>query len=121
MLDPRVTSNAINTFVTTYMYILSLLGKNAFPEDLTAFCSSRTQIRKFAEEAKKLGVQYVGLCCGNASHCLRIVAEVYGRNPPASKYSPDMSQHFIWGDKEHVDDYHLTTRQQYFEKLETEK
>jgi hypothetical protein len=53
-----------------------------------------------------LGVQYVGLCCGNASHYLRIVAEVYGRNPPASKYSPDMSEHFIWGDKEHVDDYH---------------
>jgi hypothetical protein len=49
------------------------------------------------------------------------VAEVYGRNPPASKYSPDMSEHFIWGDKERVDDYHLTTRQQYFQKLETEK
>ena len=98
-----------------------MLGKNAFPEDLTAFYSSRTQIRQFAEEAKELGVQYVGLCCGNASHYLRIVAEVYGRNPPASKYSPDMSQHFIWGDKEHVDDYHLTSRQQYFKKLETEK
>ncbi|CAG2229440.1 BHMT [Mytilus edulis] len=74
-------------------------GKDAFPEDLTAFHCSRTQIRKFAEEAKELGVQYVGLCCGNASHFMRIVAEVYGRTPPASKYSPDMSQHFIWGDK----------------------
>lgn len=29
----------------------------------------------------------------------RIVAEKYGRNPPASKYSPAMEKHFIFGDK----------------------
>lgn len=84
-------------------------GRQAFPDDLTAFHSSRTQIQKFAEEAKELGVQYIGLCCGNASHFIRIVAEVYGRNPPASKYSPDMSQHFIWGDK-NFDSYHMEYR-----------
>ena len=36
--------------------LFSFLGKNTFPEDLTTFYCSRTQIRQFAEEAKELGV-----------------------------------------------------------------
>lgn len=85
---------------------LPFAGNQAFPDDLTAYFCSRTQIRKFAEEAKELGVQFVGVCCGNSSYYTRIVAEVYGRNPPASKYSPNMKEHFIWGDKERFDIYH---------------
>ncbi|XP_078341374.1 S-methylmethionine--homocysteine S-methyltransferase BHMT2-like [Crassostrea virginica] len=84
-------------------------GKQAFPADLPAFACSRTQIAEFAQEAKEVGVQYVGLCCGNASHYIRVVAEEYGRRPPASKFSPDMSEHFIFGDKQHVKDYHATS------------
>jgi len=53
---------------------------------------------EFAREAKSIGVQYVGICCGNASHYLRVLAEEYGRSPPASKFSPDMSQHYIFGE-----------------------
>ncbi|XP_041378236.1 S-methylmethionine--homocysteine S-methyltransferase BHMT2-like [Gigantopelta aegis] len=72
-------------------------GVMAFPVDLPAYACSRTQIREFAEEAKSIGIQYVGLCCGNASHYLRVIAEVYGHKPPASRYAPDMSQHYIYG------------------------
>ena len=78
----------------------------AFPHDLPAFACSRTHVARFAKEAKDLGVQYIGLCCGNAGHYLRVVAEVYGRTPPASRFSPDMSQHFVYGDKDHVKKYH---------------
>ena len=28
---------------------------------------------------------------------MRVLAEGYGRSPPASKYSPDMSQHYVFG------------------------
>ncbi|XP_055958070.1 betaine--homocysteine S-methyltransferase 1-like, partial [Patella vulgata] len=74
-------------------------GKQDYPLDLPAHACSRSQIRQWAEEVKQLGVQYVGLCCGNASHYLREVAEVYGRKPVASKYAPDMTQHYIFGNR----------------------
>ncbi|KAL5013160.1 hypothetical protein ScPMuIL_007430 [Solemya velum] len=81
-------------------------GKAVFPEDLPAFLCSRSQIVEFATEAKEVGVQYVGLCCGSSSHCLRVLAEVYGRQPPACKYSPDMSKHFMWGKDPHFKKYY---------------
>lgn len=84
-------------------------GQMVFPIDLPAYACSRTEIAEFAKEAKKIGVQYIGLCCGNASHYLRVIAEIYGRTPPASKYTPDMSQHFVWGDREHVSNYNADT------------
>ncbi|XP_061178821.1 S-methylmethionine--homocysteine S-methyltransferase BHMT2-like [Saccostrea echinata] len=83
-------------------------GKTAFPFDLPAFACSRTQVAEFAREAKEVGVQYIGLCCGNTAHYIRVVAEEYGRRPPASKFSPDMSEHYIFGDKKHVKSYHAT-------------
>ncbi|KAK6171120.1 hypothetical protein SNE40_019376 [Patella caerulea] len=76
-------------------------NKMAFPENLPAFQCSRYQIREFAKQCKEIGVEVVGLCCGNASHYMREVAEVYGRKPPASKYSTDMSLHFMYGNKAH--------------------
>ena len=73
-------------------------GKSVYPTDLAMFLCSRSQIRQFAEEAKEAGVQYIGICCGNASNYLREVAEVYGRRPPACNYSPDMSQNAYFGE-----------------------
>nr|KAG5708418.1 hypothetical protein BaRGS_026145 [Batillaria attramentaria] len=81
-------------------------GKVAFPNDLPAFLCSRTEIEEFARDAKALGVQYVGLCCGNASHYLRVLAEGYGRKPPASRFSPNMKEHFIFGENKHQKDYY---------------
>ncbi|XP_045196135.2 betaine--homocysteine S-methyltransferase 1-like [Mercenaria mercenaria] len=62
-------------------------GKCLYPHNLDQVRSSREEIRKFAEDAKSLGVQYVGLCCGNYPSLIREVSEVYGKKPPASKYS----------------------------------
>uniref|UniRef100_A0A2C9KCH6 Hcy-binding domain-containing protein n=1 Tax=Biomphalaria glabrata TaxID=6526 RepID=A0A2C9KCH6_BIOGL len=80
-------------------------GNQAFPYDLPGHTCTRSQIEEFAKTCKELGVNYVGLCCGNASHYIRIVAEVYGRKPPASRYSPDMSKHFMYGDRSKFSKY----------------
>nr|KAG5708417.1 hypothetical protein BaRGS_026144 [Batillaria attramentaria] len=74
--------------------------------DLPAFLCSRTEIEEFARDAKALGVQYVGLCCGNASHYLRVLAEGYGRKPPASRFSPNMKEHFVFGENKQQKDYY---------------
>ncbi|GFO26856.1 betaine--homocysteine s-methyltransferase 1-like, partial [Plakobranchus ocellatus] len=50
-------------------------GRKSFPVDLPAHFVSRTDVLKFSQECKDLGVEYVGLCCGNSSHYMRIVAE----------------------------------------------
>ncbi|ESO90437.1 hypothetical protein LOTGIDRAFT_217867 [Lottia gigantea] len=84
-------------------------GKQAFPVDLPAHTCGRTEIREWAEEMKALGIQYIGLCCGNASHYLREVAEAYGRSPPASRFSTDMSQHFIFGNRKDNKPYYSET------------
>ncbi|GFN89866.1 betaine--homocysteine s-methyltransferase 1-like [Plakobranchus ocellatus] len=76
-------------------------------------CCSRTEIENFAKECKELGVQYVGLCCGGCSHYLRVIAEVYGRKPPASKYSPDMSKHYMYGDNNTVRQYNQRVAKAY--------
>ena len=55
---------------------------------------SRTCIENVTKELQDIGVQYVGICCGNRAAYIRTMAETLGRKPPASKYSPDMSQHF---------------------------
>ncbi|KAK3798002.1 hypothetical protein RRG08_034563 [Elysia crispata] len=94
-----VTYRTNDEFPTMQSLIDPETKKQAFPYNLPAQCSSRSEIEEFAKECRDLGVEYVGLCCGNCSHYLRVVAEIYGRSPPASKFSPDMTQHFMYGDK----------------------
>ncbi|XP_050393178.1 betaine--homocysteine S-methyltransferase 1 [Patella vulgata] len=72
-------------------------GKSAYPLDLSAVQCSRSDVRQFAETAKEIGVQYIGLCCGSSSFLLREVAEVYGRTPPAAKYSPNLDASYVIG------------------------
>ncbi|KAK3095511.1 hypothetical protein FSP39_015537 [Pinctada imbricata] len=80
----------------------------AFPLELQTCLSTRDEVRYFAEECKKIGVQYVGLCCGNTPNYLRIITEVYGKDCPALKYAPEMHKHFLYGDKTviHDNDYY---------------
>ena len=66
------------------------------------------EIAKFAKECKDIGIEYIGLCCGNSSHFLRIIAETYGKTPPASKYSPDMSKHYIFGEERRGTNYYTS-------------
>ena len=48
---------------------------------------------KFALQARELGVDYIGICCGAGPHHVRAMAEALGRQVPASKYSPSMELH----------------------------
>jgi betaine-homocysteine S-methyltransferase len=75
-------------------------GRMAFPTGLDPFACTRHEIGDFAREAHELGVHYLGVCCGNASHYTRALAEALGRTPPASRYGADMSKHAFYGTDE---------------------
>lgn len=79
-----------------------------FPTALEPMSCNRYEIRAFAEEAWKLNVRYLGVCCGASPVYIREVAEAMGKTPPASKYREDMSRHFIYGSHERLAD-HITS------------
>ena len=62
--------------------------------DLDSWLVSRSAIADFTREMVAMGIQYLGICCGNRACYIRTMAETLGRVTPASKYSPDMTQHF---------------------------
>ena len=68
-----------------------------FPVALDPFTCNRYEIAAFGKAAYALGVRYLGVCCGAGPHHIRALAEALGRRPPASRYSPDMSKHYIFG------------------------
>ncbi|MDQ3663443.1 MAG: homocysteine S-methyltransferase family protein [Actinomycetota bacterium] len=68
-----------------------------FPTALDPFCCSRYEVAEFARQALDVGVRYLGLCCGAGPHHVRSMAEAIGRQPPASRYSADMSKHAFFG------------------------
>ena len=75
----------------------SLPGNRAFPTALDPFLCNRYEIAEFGKEALALDVRYLGVCCGAGPHHIRSLAEALGRRPPASRYSPDMSKHILFG------------------------
>ena len=68
-----------------------------FPVALDPFTCNRYEIEEFTLAARDLGVRYFGLCCGAAPHHVRSMAEALGRQPPASRYSPNMTMHAYYG------------------------
>jgi betaine-homocysteine S-methyltransferase len=68
-----------------------------FPVALDPFTCNRFEMAEFARKASAIGVRYIGVCCGAMPHHIRAVAEALGRNPPASRYSADMSKHAFFG------------------------
>jgi len=100
-----VTYRTNETYPTMESIIDPETGKRAFHWDLPAHLCTRTEIENWTKECKEMGIQYIGLCCGNASHYTRIVSEIYGKHCPASKYSPNMSQHYIFGDADVTPEY----------------
>ena len=68
-------------------------GERAFPIALDPFGCTRFEMAHFAQQARELGVNYVGICCGAGPHHVRAMAEALGREVPASKYSPSMDLH----------------------------
>lgn len=83
-----------------FAHVYYFLEKKAFPNDLDYFLCTNDEITRFGESCKEIGIQYVGICCGNSSRYFRRLAETMGRRPPASRYSMDMSKHYIFGDKQ---------------------
>jgi betaine-homocysteine S-methyltransferase len=71
-----------------------------FPTCLDPLTCNREEIAEFTRKAYDLGVRYFGVCCGNAPHYTRSMAEALGRTPPASRYSADMSKHAYFGTDE---------------------
>jgi betaine-homocysteine S-methyltransferase len=75
-------------------------GKDrAFPIELDPFEHTRSEMAAFAKQCQEIGVNYIGTCCGAGPHHVRAIAEALGRTVPASRYSPDMSQHAMLGEK----------------------
>ena len=68
-------------------------GDRAFPIALEPFGCTRFEMAAFAQQARELGVNYVGICCGAGPHHVRAMAEALGREVPAGKYSPSMDLH----------------------------
>jgi betaine-homocysteine S-methyltransferase len=68
-------------------------GARAFPVALDPFTCTRFDMAQFAVQARELGVDYIGICCGAGPHHVRAMAEALGREVPASRYSPSMELH----------------------------
>jgi betaine-homocysteine S-methyltransferase len=95
---PYRTTQAEPTFQSlTDPHWHDLPGGRPFPTALDPFVCNRHEIGEFAREAYALGVHYLGVCCGAGPHHIRAMAEALGRQPPASRYSPDMSKHAFFG------------------------
>lgn len=69
----------------------------SFPVALDPFTCTRYEIAEFATRALELGFRYQGVCCGAGPHHIRSMAEALGKQPPASRFSPDMSKHYALG------------------------
>jgi betaine-homocysteine S-methyltransferase len=79
-------------------------GEMPFPTALDPFQCTRYELGDFARQALALGVRYLGVCCGAGPHHIRAVAEAAGRQPPASRYSPDMAKHAYFGTDARIPD-----------------
>lgn len=101
--DQCTTYSTPHSFTRSEHWIFIVLsGKSLYINDLESARCNSTDIRKFAKEAKEIGIQYIGLCCGNSASYFRELAETYGRTTPASKYSPDMTMNSIFGEEQNV-------------------
>jgi betaine-homocysteine S-methyltransferase len=75
----------------------SIPDHRPFPTALDPFICNRYEIAEFGRQAFDVGIHYLGVCCGAGPHHIRSLAEALGRRPPASRYSPDMSKHILFG------------------------
>lgn len=81
----------------SFQFLKDEKGDSAYTLGLDKFLCTRQEMADFTKQAKKLGVSYIGICCGGAPHHVRAMAEALGRTAEASKYSPDLSQHSLLG------------------------
>lgn len=84
--------------------------ETTFPTALDPLYHNRFELAEWAKEAKNIGVNYIGLCCGASPAMLRAVAEAVGIETINSKYSPDMEKHFLFGKEETLKEHNLNYR-----------
>ncbi len=89
----------------SFQFLKDKKGESSYTLGLDRFLCSRIDVANFAIEAKEIGVNYLGLCCGAGPHHIRAIAEILGRKVAASKYSPDLAQHSLLGSDKVVKSY----------------
>ena len=85
-----------------------LTYKGSLYMDLEPHICTRYDVAYFAQQAAKLGVKYLGICCGGGPYHLRAMVEALGKKTNASKYSADLSKHFA------IREYEETVRSKHF-------
>jgi len=80
------------------MQELSVAGRSY--TDLDCHTSTRYDWTRFGEECRRMGIQYVGTCCGAGPHHVRALAMAMGKVPQTGKLVPDLSKHFVFGAEE---------------------
>jgi len=74
-----------------------LPNERTFPDALESQNSNRYETAEFGEFAASLGAKVIGLCCGASVIHHRELSEKLGKQTYLSKYSPDISKHFMYG------------------------
>lgn len=92
---PYRTEPAMPTFES----LKNPAGSNVFPIALEPFLCARFEMAAYAERARAIGVNYIGICCGAGPHHVRAMAEALGRSVPASRYAPAIELHPMIGTK----------------------
>src|SRR5699024_10212900 len=84
--------------------------ETTFPTALDPLYHNRYELAEWAKEAKDIGINYIGLCCGASPAMLRSIAEATGVEAINSKYSPDMAKHFLFGKAKTLKEHNLNYR-----------
>src|SRR6266852_4683597 len=93
----RTTASEPNFQSLTDPHCDCLPREKPFPTGLDPFTCNRWEIAEFTKAAYAMGVRYLGVCCGAGPHHIRAMAEALGRKPAASRYTEDMSKHYVLG------------------------
>lgn len=77
-------------------------GTKAFPDKLERIMMTRYEMADFARQAKEMGVNYIGSCCGSIASHVREMAQALGKAAPAKIWQPNpdapMSEtEYNWG------------------------
>lgn len=84
--------------------------ETTFPTALDPLYHNRFELAAWAKEAKNIGINYIGLCCGASPAMLREVAEAVGVETVNSNYSPNMDKHFLFGNDETLKEHNVNYR-----------
>ncbi|XP_067950837.1 betaine--homocysteine S-methyltransferase 1-like [Watersipora subatra] len=74
--------------------------KSCYPHDLIQHSCAYEDIRQYAQKCKEIGVDYVGLCCGNDPTYMRTLAKCFDRKTALDKYGTDRGKNVVVGDYE---------------------